>query len=73
MKQFVVYDVTERVVVGAHGELGQAQDEAKNRNSNIAPVDKQGHKRYLTFEVDHVQESVGGWVISVWYCGNYHD
>lgn len=54
MKQFVVYDVTERMVVGAHGEIGQAQDEAKNRNSNIAPVDKQGHKRYLTFEVDHV-------------------
>ena len=55
MKQFVVYDVTDRVVVGAHGEMGQAQDEAQNRNSNIDPVDKQGHKRYLTFEVDHVQ------------------
>lgn len=54
MKQFVVWDVTDRVVVGAHGELGQAQDEAKNRNSNIDPVDKQGHTRFLVFETDHV-------------------
>lgn len=54
MKQFVVWDVTDRVVVGAHGEIGQAQDEAQNRNSNIDPVDKQGHKRFLVFETDHV-------------------
>lgn len=53
MKQHVVYDVLEQVIVATHVGLGEAQDEAKNRNSNIDPVDKFGHKRFLVFETDH--------------------
>lgn len=54
MKRHVVYDVLDQVIVAEHLLPGDAQDEAKNRNSNIDPVDRLGHKRFLVFESDHV-------------------